>query len=213
MKLIATHRNADFDALASMMAAKMLYPDAMPLLPNQINPNVKAFLSIHKDVFETHLASHADLDLVHHLIVVDTCQWERLDGVQELKNRPSLEIQLWDHHPIKGNIQTPWRVCEVVGATITLLIRRLQQERKMLTPIQATLFLLGIYEDTGNLSFPSTTAEDARAAAYLLERHADLRIASSFLRPAYGEKQKEILFRMLDLFGKTSPTMAVYVAA
>ena len=36
------------------------------------------------------------------------------------------------------------------------------------------------------------------AAGYLLERKADLGIVNTFLRPAYGEKQKEILFRMLQ---------------
>jgi len=35
--------------------------------------------------------------------------------------------------------------------------------------MQATLFLTGLYEDTGSLMFRSTTAEDAHAAGYLLE--------------------------------------------
>ena len=85
-----------------------------------------------------------------------------------------------------------------MGATVTLLTRQLKKEDKLLTPIQATLLLAGIYEDTGNLTFPSTTAEDAYAAAYLLERKADLKIVNTFLRPAYGEKQKQILFKMLQ---------------
>ena len=198
MRIITTHRNADFDALASVMAVKILFPDAIPVLPKQVNPNVKAFLSIHKDVFKTHTFEEVDLDLVDHLAVVDTNKWERLEGMAGLQTRNDLDIQLWDHHPIRGNISTPWMVSEVIGATITLLLRRIKQERYILTPIQATLFLLGIYEDTGNLTFPSTTAEDAYAAAYLLERKADLTVAASFLRPAYGEKQKEILFNMLQ---------------
>jgi len=198
MRIITTHRNADFDALASVMAVKILFPDAIPVLPKQVNPNVKAFLSIHKDVFKTHTFEEVDLDLVNHLAVVDTNKWERLEGMASLQTRNDLDIQLWDHHPIRGNISTPWMVCEVTGATITLLLRRIKQERNILTPIQATLFLLGIYEDTGNLTFPSTTAEDAYAAAYLLELKADLTVATSFLRPAYGEKQKEILFSMLQ---------------
>lgn len=198
MKIICTHRNADFDALASVIAAKLLFPTAIPLLPGQINPNVKAFLSIHKDVFETHTVKDVPLDQVDELVVVDTNQWERLEGLRSLQDKSQVEIQLWDHHPIEGNIDTPLRVCDLTGATITLLIRRLKQERKILSPIQATLFLLGIYEDTGNLTFPSTTAEDVYAAAYLLERQADLSVAATFLRPAYGEKQKEILFEMLQ---------------
>jgi len=198
MKIISTHRNADFDALASVIAAKLLFPQAIPLFPRQINPNVKAFLSIHKDVFETQSVKNIDLNQIKKLIVVDTNQWERLEGLQTLRDRSHIEIQLWDHHPIQGNIDTPWRVCDLTGATVTLLIRRLKQERIILSPIQATLFLLGIYEDTGNLTFPSTTAEDVYAAAYLLERRADLSVAATFLRPAYGEKQKEILFEMLQ---------------
>ena len=33
MELIATHLNADFDGLASMVAARKLYPGAMLVLP------------------------------------------------------------------------------------------------------------------------------------------------------------------------------------
>ena len=97
-----------------------------------------------------------------------------------------------------GDIAATWKCQEETGATITLLVRRLKKEKKVLTPIQATLFLAGLYEDTGNLTFPSSTAEDAYAAAYLLERGADLNILSKFLRPAYGQKQKDTLFMMLQ---------------
>jgi CBS domain-containing protein len=77
------------------------------------------------------------------------------------------------------------------------MVRQLKEERKTLTPIQATLFLAGLYEDTGSLTFPATTAEDAYSAAYLLEGKADLSIVNSFLRPAYGERQKNVLFELL----------------
>ncbi len=108
MKIITTHRNADFDALASVIAVKIIFPDAIPVLPKQVNPNVKAFLSIHKDVFKTYTFQEVDLDLVDHLVVVDTNKWERLEGVASLKIKKDLDIQLWDHHPIHGNISTSW---------------------------------------------------------------------------------------------------------
>ena len=57
---------------------------------------------------------------------------------------------------------------------------------------------MGLYEDTGNLTFPSTMAEDAYAAGFLLDRKADLQILSNFLRQAYGKKQKDILFQMIQ---------------
>ncbi|MCK5101068.1 MAG: CBS domain-containing protein, partial [Desulfobacteraceae bacterium] len=73
-----------------------------------------------------------------------------------------------------------------------------QKQKKIITPIQATLFLMGIYEDTGNLTFPSTTPDDAYAAAFLLDRKADLSILNTFLQYGYGKKQKDVLFRMLQ---------------
>lgn len=198
MQIIATHRNTDFDALASLVAASILYPGSTPVLPRLVNPNVKAFLSIHKDLFEMPFADGIDLDAVSRLVVVDINRWDRLEGLDVLRRKKSLEVILWDHHPGKGDIVADWECREVIGANITLMIRQLKEQRKMLTPMQATLFLTGLYEDTGNLTFRSSTAEDAYAAGYLLDHKADLGIVSNFLRPAYGEKQKEMLFRMLQ---------------
>ena len=50
MRIVTTHKNTDFDALASVIAATLLYSSSIPILPKSLNPNVKAFLSIHKDL-------------------------------------------------------------------------------------------------------------------------------------------------------------------
>jgi tRNA nucleotidyltransferase (CCA-adding enzyme) len=198
MQTVTTHKNTDFDALASVIAATMLYPGSIPILPKNLNPNVKAFLSIHKDLLEVRTVDDINLDEITRLIVVDINSWERLGRMASLRSRPDLEIFLWDHHTNEGNIKADFRCQEPVGATVSLLVRQLEKEGKVLTPIQSTLLLAGIYEDTGNLTFPSTRAEDAFAAGYLLNRKADLNIISTFLRPAYGEKQKNVLFKMLQ---------------
>ncbi len=198
MQIVTTHSNTDFDALASVIAATILYPGSIPILPRNLNPNVKAFLSIHKDLLQVSSVKDIDLADVTRLIVVDVNTWERLDRMASLKSQYDLEIDLWDHHTNAGNITANFKCQEPVGATVTLLTRQLKKDGELLTPIQATLLLAGIYEDTGNLTFPSTTAADLYAAAYLLERKADLNIINTFLRPAYGEKQKKILFKMLQ---------------
>ena len=197
MEIITTHKNTDFDALAAVYATSILYPQAKPLLPRSINSNVRAFLSIHKDRFSFHTPSDLDPDRITRLIVVDTNNWSRLDGMDPLTEKPDLEIHLWDHHEGAGDIKPNWCCCERVGATTTLLVRRLEEENREISQIEATLFLAGIYEDTGNLTFPSTAAVDARSAGFLLEQNADLNIIKNLLRPAYGPKQKEILFEML----------------
>jgi nanoRNase/pAp phosphatase (c-di-AMP/oligoRNAs hydrolase)/CBS domain-containing protein len=195
--IITTHKHTDFDAIASLVAATLLYPDAKPLLPKPVNPNVKAFLSLHKDVFPWLDKPAPEVERVERLIVVDTAQWERLTSMATFRKRPDLDILIWDHHTQPPTIHASWMCHAAVGANITLMLRCLKAEKIKLSPIQATLFLAGLYEDTGQLTFTNTTAEDAYAAAYLLEHGADLKILSSFLRPAYGEKQKNILFEML----------------
>ncbi len=197
MQIATTHKSTDFDGLASLVAATLIYPGAVPVLPKAHNPNLKAFLSIHKDLFNLKAVEDVDLSAVTSLVVVDTNQWERLDRMEALKNNNLLDVILWDHHENDCNFSAAWKCQEPVGANITLMLRRIRKESIPLTPIQATLFLCGLYEDTGSLTFPSTTPEDARAAAFLLESSADLSILRTFLQPAYGQKQKEILFEML----------------
>ena len=198
MEIVTTHKNTDFDGCASVIAATLLYPEAKPILPRSLNPNVKGFLSIHKDLFPYQHPADIDLEKISRLIVVDTNSWERLERMDPLKERSDLDILVYDHHEDKGSITPGWSCIENTGATVSLLVDELRRQRKILTPMQATLFLAGIYEDTGNLTFPGTTAADAYAAAYLLDRHADLSILGTFLRPAYGEKQKNVLFEMLQ---------------
>ena len=198
MEIVTTHKGTDFDALACVVAATLLFPKAVACLPKTLNPNVRSFLSLHKDHFPFLHPTDVDLHHVTRLIVVDTNAWHRLDGFQALENKKGLEIYLYDHHENDGDIQPVWQCRQTVGAAITLMLRDLKAQGKTISPIHASLFLAGLYEDTGNLTFTSTTAEDAHAAAYLLEAGADLKILSAFVNPAYDRKQKDLLFGMLQ---------------
>ncbi len=198
MQIITTHKSSDFDALASLVAATIIYPEAKPVLPGTINANLKNFLAIHKDLFNLWAPKEIDLDTVDTLICVDTHSWSRLDPrLNVLSKRSDLDVIVWDHHE-DGDIEAREAHVSQTGATVTLLVQQIEKARKLITPIQATLFLIGIYEDTGHLSYPSTRPEDAYAAGFLLNRKADLNILGTFLQPAYGKKQKEILFKMIQ---------------
>jgi nanoRNase/pAp phosphatase (c-di-AMP/oligoRNAs hydrolase) len=198
LKIVTTHKNTDFDALASVIAATLIHPDAIPVLPRPINANVKEFLAIHKDLLKVKSWKEVDFQNADTLIVVDAGSWDRLSIPKELKKiEDSLEIILYDHHPHEGDIRASTQYREAVGANITLMLRNIKKAGAGMSPVQSTLFLAGLYEDTGNLSFPSTTPEDARMAAFLLENRADLNLLNHMLRPAYGPKQKNVLFEML----------------
>ncbi|MFT5701366.1 MAG: tRNA nucleotidyltransferase (CCA-adding enzyme) [Desulforhopalus sp.] len=198
MLIATTHKNTDFDALASVIGATLLYPGCIGVVPKMTNKNVEQFLSTHKTAFDLVLPNEIDHEKVTKLIVVDTDQWHRLDRMDKLRKNKNLEIDLWDHHMTgKGDILPTWSLKEHIGATVTLLVREMKKRGTKLSPLESTVMLIGLYEDTGHLSFPSTTSEDAHAAAFLLENKADLNVANFFLNPPYEETQKEILFKMM----------------
>ncbi len=197
MKIVTTHKGTDFDGLASVIAGTLLYPGALPVIPKNLKPNVKMFLSAHKHLLKNVQPGDINIDEVETLIVVDTNNWGRLEGMSKLKNKDGLKIFLWDHHTNPSDIEADWECQRVIGANITNMIRHLRVERIHINPVHATLFLAGLYEDTGGLSFPSTTPDDVSAAEFLLRRRADLNILASFLRPGYEEKQKGVLIEML----------------
>ncbi len=197
MQIITSHKQTDFDGLASIVAATLIYPGSVGVMPKQASRNVSRFLSTHKTAFNLILPQEVEHDKVERLIVVDTANWQRLDRMDKLKKRNDLEIHIWDHHMHGGDITADWSCVEDIGATVTLFVREIKRRNMELNPLMSTVLLLGLYEDTGHLTFPSTTAEDAYAAGFLLENGADLNVASFFLNPPYEERQKEILFEMM----------------
>lgn len=152
MALILTHEKTDFDAVASMLGAKKLYPAAVALLPRHLNRNVQQFLNIYWDALPFVRAEDWRRHRVDAVILVDT---QTLSNVRGLAAQPAVHVI--DHH--LGQTPKPgWRYeVEPVGATATLLVERMQGHGLVLAPEEATLLLLGIYEDTGGLTYDTTT--------------------------------------------------------
>lgn len=190
MHIVTTHKGADFDALASVVCANLLYPKVVTVLPATLNPNVRAFLTLHRELFDFCTPEKINLDAVNKLTVVDTNQWDRMDRMTLLREKAGLEIILFDHHGNAGDVSATGQCSEEMGANITLMLRYLKLRQQPITPIQASIFLAGLYEDIGNLTFPSTKSEDAHAAGFLQENGADLKILDAFINPVYGPKQK-----------------------
>ncbi|HID03747.1 MAG TPA: hypothetical protein EYP18_11155, partial [Desulfobacterales bacterium] len=71
MQVITTHLNADFDGLASMIAAQKLYPDAVMAFPGSQEKNVRRFINeTLQDRYIFEKLKHIDLGQVDTLIVV-----------------------------------------------------------------------------------------------------------------------------------------------
>lgn len=177
MQIILTHEQADFDALASLLGAYLLHETAIPVLPRRLNRNVRAFVTLYG--IDMPFVDQRDLppEAVEHIILVDTQSMASIKGV-----RSQTSVQVIDHHPLRENLPEHWSLTiDDIGATTTMLVEALRERNGIFLPMHATLLLLGIYEDTGSLTYTRTTARDLRAAAYLLERGANLQIANDFL--------------------------------
>ncbi|GAU08609.1 CBS domain-containing protein [Desulfoplanes formicivorans] len=197
MRIVTTHTNTDFDALASMVAATFLYPGTIGILPSQIRSNVKAFLSLHQDLFHIVPRKGFDLEGVKELVVVDANNWGRLERMTELKDRDGVKIHVWDHHMQGANIETERMRRHELGANVTQMVEEMKARDCAFSPMHATLFLLGIYDDTGRLSYPSATPRDAAMTGFLLENGADLNVATAYLSSSFDNGQTDILTSML----------------
>jgi len=184
MDVITTHVNADFDCVGSMVAAKKLYPDALLVFSGSQEKGVRDFF-VKFPAVAAEFTRLKDLDVneVDRLIVVDCQHSSRLAKLADVVRR-GVEVHVYDHHPKAGGDLDPSggsvRTC---GSSTTILVSLLKERRVTVTPQEATVMMLGIYEDTGNLTFPCTTTEDYAAAAWLLERGANLNeVADSISR-------------------------------
>lgn len=198
MDVITSHINADFDSFASMIAAKKLYPDAEVVFLRPQEKKLRDFIEAFQPIGIKHIE---DIDLlkVTRLILVGTKTPSRIGQFAELLSKEGIKIHIYDHHPFNvGDIRGEVENIENVGATATIFTEILKDKGLHLTPIEATALVLGIYEETGCLLFPSTTERDLLATAYLLRNGANLNIVSSFLKSELTIEELNLLNELVQ---------------
>ena len=183
--LITCHSNADFDALAAMCAAALIYGPCDVLFPGTQEANLQTF---YQELKERPGAAPGctflddrvpDFSKYGRLVAVDTRRRSRLRHVWPLLDNPGTRIEVWDHHPETSD-DVHAHVChaEICGAVTTLLIEEIQKLNIAVPRETATVLGLGIYSDTGSVSFSSVTQRDFAAAGWLLGRGMDINIIS-----------------------------------
>jgi tRNA nucleotidyltransferase (CCA-adding enzyme) len=194
VKVILTHENADLDSLAAQLAAAKLYSEAIPVLSRRLNRDLHDFLAIYGDQLPFRTAAQLPRRRVREAIIVDAQSVPAVRGMDA-----ATAITIIDHHPLRGEAKpgTTYKI-EEAGATTSLLVEQLRELRVPLTPVEATLMLLGIYEDTGSLSYSGTTARDLRSAAWLLEQGANLVVARDILRRPLDERYQPVYSQLVD---------------
>lgn len=175
MQLITSHLNTDFDSLASMVAIQKLYPDAVICPPGSMDRKVRDFMTHHGHNFKLLKPKKIPLDQVTLMVVVDTRARQRIGSFAALAGRQDVNVHIYDHHPPTINDIPAEKICYApIGAAVTMIVEELKKQRKTITPEEATLFALGIYDDTGALTYEATTDRDIEAIGYLRSLGADL---------------------------------------
>ncbi|MGM0425405.1 MAG: DHH family phosphoesterase, partial [Thermodesulfobacteriota bacterium] len=118
--LITAHGNADFDCLSSMVAAKLLYPEAILIFPGSQEQGLRDFF-IQSTTYLLNFYSYKDIDpkAVQTLVLCDTRQKSRLAHIQPLLQKEDLEIHVYDHHPeSEEDLQASLEVIKPWGSTV-----------------------------------------------------------------------------------------------
>ncbi len=192
MKIILTHEQADFDALASLLGAHYLHEAALPVLPRKMNRNVRAFITLYGGELPFVEARDLPNEPIEAITLVDTQSMVSIKGAKS-----DAAVHVIDHHPIREDFPTEWSITvAATGANTTIFVDSLREREITLGMVQATLLLLGIYEDTGSCTYSRTTARDLRAASFLVEQGANLSIANDFLNHPLTLDQQALYDRL-----------------
>ena len=202
--VITTHQNADFDALAAAVGASLLYPDGRIVFAGSLNPNVREFVTLHGENLPIVNLRLLDQSKIRQLIIVDTADTERIGDLGRLCGKPGVEVVVFDHHEsekperpafVKGE---NW-VISHDGAQATSMLHLLREREVEIPRLAATIFALGIHEDTGSLTYPRTTIRDAEMLAAAMRLGASQPLIERYLHSALTADQRVVLMQMVDL--------------
>ena len=198
-KVIIPHSNIDYDALSSAIAAKKLYPDAEIVLLGTKEKSMKNFF-INTIIYSLGVKNEKDIQLndIEELIIVDTSRADRIGIFSKLLEKEDVNVVVYDHHFEENNIKANKIYLEKTGACTTILVEKIKEKGIKLDETEATILMIGIYEDTGNLTFNTTTERDYYAAAFLLKNGANLNVVRDILYHDITIEQINILKQFID---------------
>ncbi len=197
-QVVVGHANPDFDAYAAMVAATKLYPGARAVFLGSQNANVREFHNLHEEFLAFVDLKSLDLDGIERVVMVDTRDAGRVGEVGAVIGRPGVEVIVYDHHPrAEGDLAVAEDRSMAVGAATSILVHEIRDRGIALAPLEASVMLLGIHEDTGSLAYLNTTSYDADAVSFLMAAGADLEVLNQFMTRVLTDDQRVLLDRLL----------------
>jgi len=199
MNIIIGHTNMDLDCIGSMVLARYLFPDFIPVKSRFIHPVARNLYNLYEyrmSFIPLEDLRNAD---VERIIVVDTRTRARIAEFLDMLPGFAGRIEVFDHHEAEEP-DIPEAIVHMndCGANTSWLALEMMGHNMEIEPEDATIALTGIYADTGSFSHLSTTESDFQAAAYLIQNGASLGLVKRFLSPLKEDHQVNLFHRMLN---------------
>ena len=169
--LLLTHARPDGDAVGAMAAlassaraagkaARTIVPGGMPdrwgfLFPEDRPAGTKDFAA---------LADEADL-----IVVVDTCAFAQLDGLQDALRARREDVVVLDHHATRDDVGAVQWIDPSAAAAGVMVAELLEALSWPVTPAAAEALLAAMTTDTGWFRLSNTDGRCLRAAARLMD--------------------------------------------
>ncbi|WP_457623243.1 CBS domain-containing protein [Persephonella sp.] len=201
LQVIYIEEGADLDAFSSAFGLTLINPDAKIIKPHALSPTVRLTINRFSEILKDKLLTKKDLkdQKIKKLYVVDTSNLKKILKLLDKNLDYGTEIVVYDHHPPKklSGFNIKYNILKTGSAT-TIIVKELQKLKIEVKPEEATLLILGIYEDTGSFTYNITTPEDLKAAAFLLEKGAKLETIKTILERRIDEKQINIVQQLIE---------------
>ncbi len=199
MKIIIGHTNMDLDCIGSIVLAKYLYPDHIPVRSNLIHPAAKNLVNLYHYHLDFKTIDDIRCENVERVVMVDTRSRSRVREYFDVIENQVKEIVIYDHHSAES--------CDFEGAEMhegnygsntTMIGLELIKNRISISPKDATIALTGIYADTGNFTHDNVSEDDFRVASYLLKNFADIKLVINFLRTHKEDYQMSLFHDIMN---------------
>ncbi|MBB6482398.1 CBS domain-containing protein [Spirochaeta isovalerica] len=200
MNILLGHTNMDLDCIGSIVMARYLYPDYVPVKSRLIHPVANNLYNL----YQNHLGFINPIELeneqVDHVVVFDTRSRKR---IREYFDRLGADwqgkIDIYDHH-VNDSMDIPGAELNecVYGSNTSFICEKVMEKGSVIHPDDATIALCGIFADTGNFTHQNVCAQDFAAAAWLMEMGANKSIAMKFLSKLSEEYQVTLFHQVLN---------------
>ncbi len=200
-QVIATHGNTDFDAFGAMLAARLLYPGAVVAV-GSLNRNVRDFYRLHaEELGAVTEVGRLELDAIERLVLVEVRSTSRLGELERVALDPAVEKAFFDHHgagELPDWVPEDAAVLSRDGALTTTLVGIVAERELQPSPLEATAFALGIHEDTGSLTYPTTTQRDVDALSWCFRHGARQDLVGEYLHTPLAADERELLNALME---------------